>query len=377
MTGKANRMPWVDMAKGLSIILVVMMYAAYNTGKYTGHVGFLHYIIGFATPFRMPEFFLISGLFLSQVIDRPWSRYADRRIVHYFYFYAVWAFIMIALKIGIFTRTPIDMLRALANALIDPYGVLWFIYMLGIFGLTTKLLWQFRVPSYVVIPLAAGLQMAQIQAPSYVVTQFAGYFVFFYIGFVAAPLIFWLVAWTNRHVALALGGLVIWALADGLLVYSPGHAILPRETHMGLAAIPPLHFTLAVLGATALCVIGGLLSKLAFMDWLRWLGEHSLVVYVAFTIPMSLFRGFALSHGLITATGPLSLAVLGVSIASPVALYLIVQRIGYGQFLFERPAWAHIAENPPSITRDSQPVAAIQAKSTVRPECAPRDTKAE
>ncbi|TIP38714.1 MAG: acyltransferase, partial [Mesorhizobium sp.] len=59
-----NRMPWVDTAKGLSIILVVMMYSAYNTGEYTGSVGFLHYVIGFATPFRMPEFFLISGLFL-------------------------------------------------------------------------------------------------------------------------------------------------------------------------------------------------------------------------------------------------------------------------------------------------------------------------
>ena len=375
--GKTNRMPWVDMAKGLSIILVVMMYAAYNTGKYTGQVGFLHYIIGFATPFRMPEFFLISGLFLSQVIDRPWRRYADRRIVHYFYFYAVWAFIMIALKTGIFARAPIDMMHELGNAIFDPYGVLWFIYMLGVFGLTTKLLWQFRVPSYVVIPLAAALQMAQIQSPSYVVTQFAGYFAFFYIGFVAAPLVFRLVAWTNRHVALALGGLALWALTDGLLVYSQGHAILPSETQMGLAAIPPLHFTLAILGAAALCVMGGLLSKLAFMEWLRWLGEHSLVVYVAFTIPMSLFRGFALSHGLITATGPLSLAVLVVSIASPVALYLIVQRIGYGRFLFERPAWARIAEDQPSVTAESKPAAAIQAGSAVRAKCAPLDVKAD
>ncbi|TIV87015.1 MAG: acyltransferase, partial [Mesorhizobium sp.] len=41
-----NRMPWVDTAKGLSIILVVMMYSAYNTGEYTGGVGFLHYVIG-------------------------------------------------------------------------------------------------------------------------------------------------------------------------------------------------------------------------------------------------------------------------------------------------------------------------------------------
>ncbi|MHB8886418.1 MAG: acyltransferase family protein [Methylovirgula sp.] len=370
--GKTSRMPWVDMAKGLSIILVVMMYAAYNTGKYTGQVGFLHYIIGFATPFRMPEFFLISGLFLSQVIGRPWGRYADRRIIHYFYFYAVWAIIMIVLKIGIFTNTPIVMLRELANAIIDPYGVLWFIYMLGIFGLTAKLLWQFRVPAYVVIPVAAALQMAQIQSPSYVVTQFAAYFTFFYIGYVVAPLVFRLVAWTNEHVGLALAGLAIWALTNGLLVYSPGHAILPSETIMGFAAIPPLHLTLAVLGAIALCVMGGLLSKFRFMDWLRWLGEHSLVVYVAFTIPMSLFRGFALSHGLITATGPLSLAVLVVSIASPVVLYLIIQRIGYGRFLFERPAWARIAEDQPSVTAETWPIAPTFV-ATERP----ADAKAE
>ena len=95
-----KRMAWVDIAKGVSIILVVMMYAAYNTGRHTGDIGFLHYVIAFATPFRMPEFFLISGLFLSTVIARPWLRYADRRFVHYLYFYGLWAFIMIALKVG-------------------------------------------------------------------------------------------------------------------------------------------------------------------------------------------------------------------------------------------------------------------------------------
>src|SRR5689334_25317429 len=140
----SRRMSWVDMAKGLSIILVVAMYSAYNTGEYTGATGFLHYFIAFATPFRMPEFFLISGLFLSQVIARPWQRYADRRVIHYFYFYALWAFIMIVLKVGIFSRAPVEMLRELALALVEPYGVLWFIYMLAIFGIAAKLLWQFR-----------------------------------------------------------------------------------------------------------------------------------------------------------------------------------------------------------------------------------------
>ncbi|TIW83028.1 MAG: acyltransferase, partial [Mesorhizobium sp.] len=39
MNSSPMRMPWVDTAKGLSIILVVMMYSAYNTGEYTGGVG--------------------------------------------------------------------------------------------------------------------------------------------------------------------------------------------------------------------------------------------------------------------------------------------------------------------------------------------------
>lgn len=86
-----KRFGWVDGAKGMSIILVVMMHAAYGTGNATGTPGFMHYIIGFATPFRMPEFFLISGLFLSKVIARDWRRYFDRRVVHYFYFYANWS----------------------------------------------------------------------------------------------------------------------------------------------------------------------------------------------------------------------------------------------------------------------------------------------
>lgn len=346
-----NRMPWVDTAKGLSIILVVMMYSAYNTGEYTGGVGFLHYVIGFATPFRMPEFFLISGLFLSQVIDRPWRRYIDRRVVHYLYFYVLWAVISIGLKIGIFSRDPAGMLHDLAMAVVQPYGVLWFIYMLAVFGLAARGLRALAAPHWIVIAVAAALQMWAPQSDSYALTQFAAYFVFFYLGFVLAPSIFRLVEWTQARPAVAIAGLLAWAVINGLLVYSPGYVVEPVDTKMGLAAWPPLHLALAVAGAVALCVAGGFLSKFASMEWLRWLGEHSLVVYVAFTIPMSLFRAAALSSGLLTDTGWLSLAVLLVSVISPVVLYFIIQRIGFGAFLFERPAWAHV--DGPSATKVS------------------------
>lgn len=212
--------------------------------------------------------------------------------------------------------------------------------------------------------MAAILQMAQVQSPSYVVTQFSTYFVYYYIGFLAAPIVFRVVGWAERNVIAAVCLVLIWAVVNGMLVFFPGFKIMPEETQMGLAAIPPLHFTLALAGTTALCIIAGLLSKLSSMEWLRWLGEHSLVVYVGFTLPMSMFRAIALRSGLLTETGPLSFAVLVVAIVSPVILYLIVQRIGYGRFLFERPAWARIVKEAPSAqvdrraaARDAMPVA--------------------
>ncbi|MDE2361152.1 MAG: acyltransferase family protein [Hyphomicrobiales bacterium] len=337
-----NRTAWVDVAKGVSILLVVTMYSAYNTGEYTGGVGFLHYVIGFATPFRMPEFFLISGLFLSRVIDRPWRSYADRRIVHYFYFYLVWAFIMIALKVGVYGASPTEMAHDYALALVEPYGVLWFVYLLGVFGAVIKLCRQIRIPHWIVVSTAAVLQMAQVVSPSYIVQQFAAYFVFYYAGYVFSPLVFRVAAWAQENRSGAAQGLAAWALANGLLVFSPGFEVLPTHTQMGYAAFPPVHLALALAGAVALCVFAALVCQRPATNWLRWLGEHSLVVYLAFTIPMSLFRAFALWSGIITQTGPLSAAVLVVSVVTPVALFWIVKRSSFGGFLFERPDWAHI-----------------------------------
>jgi uncharacterized membrane protein YcfT len=208
-----------------------------------------------------------------------------------------------------------------------------------------------------VVPLAAALQMTAYVSPSYIVTQFCAYFVFFYLGYAAAPLVFRLVALAERHRRAAVAGLVVWALAEGLLVFSPGYALHPMDMQMGLAAWPPLHLALAVIGALALCVMGALLAELPWMDWLRWLGEHSLVVYVAFTIPMSIVRGILLWSGLVTDTGMLSLVVLVASTASPVILYLVVKRIGFGNFLFERPRWAHVPERRPDGAPEPLPAA--------------------
>jgi uncharacterized membrane protein YcfT len=363
MSGQAttNRLDWVDTAKGISIILVVMMYSVFNVGQDTGEAGLLHYVIGFATPFRMPEFFLISGLFLSQVIDRDWRRFADRRVVHYLYFYALWAVIHLVVKIGIASASPVEMAQQLALAIVEPYGVLWFIYLLAAFSAAAKLFHSIKVPHLAVFAFGAALQMANVGpttswlGQSYLVTQFCHYFVYFYVGYAAAPWIFRLVEWTAAHRALTLLGLAIYAVVNTVLVFSPGYAVLPREIELGWAGLPGVRLVLAIAGSLALCVVAEMLTRLPWMNWLRWLGEHSIVVYLVFVLPMSFSR--IILEKFISDTTVLSLLVIVVSILASVALYLAVQWTGRGKFLFERPAWAHLPGTPGSRGYVSRPIA--------------------
>lgn len=349
------RLSWVDAAKGISILLVVMMYSAYSVGEDTGGIGFMHYIIAFATPFRMPEFFLISGLFLSHVIDRKWTAYADRRVLHYFYFYALWMVIHIIFKVGIVTMDPVGALSQIALAIVEPYGVLWFIYVLALVSAAAKLLATLKIPQWVGLAGAAALQIAPVATGSYAFNQFAEYFVFFYSGYVFAPMIFKFVDSAMAAPLYALAFLALWAIGNGMLVFSPGYQMLPNHTEMGLAALPGLRLALALVGSVALCTAAGLFSKLSFMNWLSWIGARSIVIYLAFALPMSILRVVLLKLDIITDPGLLSLVILVGATISPIILYALIHWTGLGKFLFERPAWAHIPGTPGSLAPKSNP----------------------
>ena len=343
-----SRLDWVDAAKGISIILVVMMHSAYGVGEETGAAGFLHYVIGWATPFRMPEFFLISGLFLSQVIGRDWTRFADRRVVHYLYFYALWAVLQIAFKVGLGTGDPLAAAGQIALAVVEPYGVLWFVYLLAVFSLVTKLLHELRAPHWGVLAIGALMQMSPVETGFGLLDYSAEYFVYFYGGYALAPQIFRIVDWARHNVEVAVGGLAAYALLNTALVFSGGFVMRPVHVEMGFAALPGLHLALAFAGSVALCVLAGLLARLPWMGWLRWLGAHSIVVYLSFSIPMAATRVLLLKLGIIGDTGLLSALVMLSALIAPLALYGLVRLTGRGRFLFERPAWAHLPGAPGS-----------------------------
>src|SRR5882762_10988383 len=156
----AGRIDWVDYAKGICIVMVVMMHSVLGVELAAGQTGFIHPLVAFAKPFRMPDFFLISGLFLSVVIDRDWRTYLDRKVVHFAYFYVLWVTIQFAVKAPHFAAANGwgYVAEQYALAFIEPFGTLWFIYLLPIFFVVTKA--ARRVPPAAVWIAAAALQVS-------------------------------------------------------------------------------------------------------------------------------------------------------------------------------------------------------------------------
>src|SRR5262245_50940334 len=137
----AARVGWVDYAKGFCIGMVVVMDWTLGVEAAAGRESWMHALVAFAKPFRMPDFFLISGLFLARVIDRDWRSYLDRKVVHFGYFYLLWVTIQFGFKApGLAAEHgALGVARLYAEAFIEPFGTLWFIYLLPIFFVVTRL----------------------------------------------------------------------------------------------------------------------------------------------------------------------------------------------------------------------------------------------
>ena len=332
---RRQRVDWVDYAKGFCIVFVVMMHSTLGVEQAAGQEGWLHAVVAFARPFRMPDFFLISGLFLAQVIDRDWRTYLDRKVVHFAYFYLLWTAIQFAFKAPLFVHEHgvMSTLWLYVESFWEPFGTLWFIYLLPIFFVVTKLAKSLRVPSIAVWIAAAALEIAHIQTGATVIDEFASRFVYFYTGYLFAPRVFALAAVLKDQPETALAGLTIWGLLNGVLVFN------------GFAELPFVSLALGFAGAMAVVAVSVLLSKSDLAAPLRYCGRNSIVIYLAFFLPMAISRIVLLKTGWIGNIGTISVLVTIAGVVGALVLFWAVRHT-FLRFLFERPDRFRIAPKP-------------------------------
>jgi len=323
-TSASGRVDWVDYAKGICIVMVVMMHSVLGVEAAADQTGFMHALVAFAKPFRMPDFFLISGLFLSVVIDRDWRTYLDRKVVHFAYFYVLWVTIQFGFKAPSFAAGTgwghVGFLYL--ESFIEPFGTLWFIYLLPVFFVVTKL--TRKMPPLAIWATAAALEMMHAATGWTVIDEFCARFVYFYSGYWFAASMFALSDRARARPALSIAGLVLWALVNGALV------------EFGYGEWPLVSLALGLAGASAIIVTGTLLARAHWLNFLRYCGKHSIVIYLAFFLPMAATRTLLLRSGLIPDVGTISLIVTIVGVAGALAIWRAALAV-HANFLFERP----------------------------------------
>ncbi len=267
------RLEWVDLVKGLAIVLVAVFHAG-RLMHQAGLVGDTWIQVNQVfSLLRMPVFFAASGLFLGSVVRRTWPELWRTRLSLLVWPFAVWLLVRFAW----FQLVPLpsrpsenEVGRLLASAYAPANG-LWFLHALVLFTVLAKV--TRGVPRWVQLVLAGAVSAAllgPVDLPWTYAERLGTYYVFFVGAGLFGPRLRAGVATTTARTRRS--WLVALAAATAAYVLLPqpfaGLLLLPVG---GLAVMAGFHSAAAVSGTRA-------------GSWLVGLGRRTLPVYVAHLI---------------------------------------------------------------------------------------------
>lgn len=269
-----SRVAWLDMTRGVSILLVVI----YHLGLFYDAIGAApHDLLLFnhlTAPMRLSSFFIIAGMLARSAVIAPDADRLLRRVAMFVWLYLVWSLI----RWGFFRYVPnlvtpsegsslADWLRSLAV----PNSGLWFIWAFAIYLMAARLL----LPLGPVVGIGIGALVSfciygdLAEPASSGLSNAVRYAVFFMIGLhAAAPLL--------RIGQLGPG----WRF--GLVAAYPSLLAVQVTTHALPWPLDPLLAMLTALaGALAVLAACSLLDRGTPARWLAWIGRQTLEIYLA------------------------------------------------------------------------------------------------
>ena len=140
-TRLANKLPYLDIAKGIGIILVVIGHCILDAASPAGiPVPAMKVLHGVIYSFHMPLFFYISGFLISRKVGSIQSKKAlitkkiKRLLIPYFFVGLCYA--PLKLLLSQFANKPYDFNNLWKIFLgVNPDGELWFLYALFMISL--------------------------------------------------------------------------------------------------------------------------------------------------------------------------------------------------------------------------------------------------
>ncbi|MBC3190807.1 acyltransferase family protein [Pseudonocardia sp. C8] len=321
-----GRTVWVDAAKGLCIVLVVLHHAVMFLEPQGLVPGPLYLLNTAIASLRMPLFFLASGLFLASVLNRPWRVLLHKRVALFAWLYLLWTClqyaVLAALPHGIAPPLATQTWERLLLSPLLPAPSMWFLYALALFSVAARLLR--RVPAAVLLTatgvLSAVAAAGMLEFPSFAWGSMSRYAFFFVLGWHGRALVERLAAATSP-----LRVLVAAVVAAGAATAS---------VVFGLRDIPGVAFGLNVVAVT-----GGVLAAAELARWrigrvAIGLGRRTLPIYLANILVIGVLTTLLAGVRL---PAPAQYVLVALVTATTVVLTLGVQRL----LLTVRAGWLY------------------------------------
>jgi uncharacterized membrane protein YcfT len=310
----ASRHDWVDTAKGIAILLVVLYHAIIFTAE-AGLESRWSSIAATLGTFRMPLFFFTAGVFAAKAIGLGFRELFARRLLRLLWIYVLWSLIWIAA----FTAVPAlrsgrgpTALESLVTLPVLPNANTWFVYALAVYFVVAWLLR--RLPVWLQLLPAAVLTVLfetdALRTGSGPLDKMATYFTFFLLAVRLGPVVLRLAPRVRPWHALAL-----------VAAYVGGTALAAA---LSLFYVPGVQLLLSCCAVAAGVAASVVLGRLAVLGWLARLGTRTLPVYVLHFYPILAVA--ALLRTLPDASSAVALALPPVLTVVAVAVSLVVHR---------------------------------------------------
>lgn len=262
-----SRVKWVDIARGIAIIAVVLFHATITINE-AGMAWRWRSISDTVDTFRMPLFFFASGLVSVKLLTQPIGTILVRRVAFFVYLYALWFVLRTWYAQYVHTPEKRSWWGEVERMFTHPHSSLWFLYALAIFAIFT---WATRrLPAWVPVLVSLGVSLAFSLGMIDFIPQSwtkTGMYAFFFFAGVHL-----------RELALMFGSRVSTPAGASLLILYAGGAIAWSYTSM--PSIPGARIALACVAVAAGIALSARLANYRAFDWLAYLGRNTLPIYL-------------------------------------------------------------------------------------------------
>jgi len=323
-----SRYAWIDYAKGIAIILVVYRHLAY--GLVAAGISMPKGVLAtndMLYSFRMPLFFLLSGLFFGRSVARRGAlNFGISKVNTLLYPYLLWAVIQISLQIFFPEYSNADRSRRdFMNIILQPRTLdqLW--YLFALFNVTMLYLFTSQLikgkKGWQLLVGLALLGVAPFVQSSSALYDIALHYIYFAIGDILAVYFF------RSEIQDMLSNPVNLLLLTPVFCLLQWYYLYHQQMNLYILML------IALNGCLFVIMLASWLAKLQKLQFLNVIGHYSLYIYLLHVTIFAGLRAALMSIGITNGITLLLICIPSAILLSIIA-YRILVRVGCS-FLFK------------------------------------------